>query len=206
MNMFLLFFSAWKWLGLTLPRLSSSGLLVEETKLLNFFSTLNHQLKMPTVSVDEQHFYKALGKNYTTQEFDELCFQFGIELDDDVRTQNRDNWLDTLPSTHSDLYHSDYYSIRTQTTEQVKKDGKGERPVSKEDFFSSLLILILSSFATSWSIILLLSSIPLFSDSQDRHPCKSLWSTMSWGYLSSSTRLFGKNAAASHEGLNPQGW
>ncbi|EPQ26368.1 uncharacterized protein PFL1_06016 [Pseudozyma flocculosa PF-1] len=39
---------------------------------------------MPTVSVDKEHFYQALGRTYTTQEFDELCFQFGIELDDDT--------------------------------------------------------------------------------------------------------------------------
>ncbi|CDU24934.1 probable FRS1-phenylalanyl-tRNA synthetase, beta subunit, cytosolic [Sporisorium scitamineum] len=39
---------------------------------------------MPTVAVDKEHFYKALGRTYTTQEFDELCFQFGIELDDDT--------------------------------------------------------------------------------------------------------------------------
>lgn len=39
---------------------------------------------MPTVSVDKQDLYDALGKSYTTQEFDELCFEFGIELDEDV--------------------------------------------------------------------------------------------------------------------------
>lgn len=54
---------------------------------------------MPTVSVDKEHFFASLGKQYTTEEFDELCFQFGIELDDD-------------------------------TTEEVKKAGNGERPVS----------------------------------------------------------------------------
>ena len=39
---------------------------------------------MPTVHVDKEHFYAALGRQYTTQEFDELCFQFGIELDEDT--------------------------------------------------------------------------------------------------------------------------
>ncbi|CAO1615438.1 unnamed protein product [Parajaminaea phylloscopi] len=39
---------------------------------------------MPTVSVDKENFFASLGKTYTTQEFDELCFQFGIELDDDT--------------------------------------------------------------------------------------------------------------------------
>lgn len=44
---------------------------------------------MPTVSVDKANFFKSLGKDYTTQEFDELCFQFGIELDDDTTEECR---------------------------------------------------------------------------------------------------------------------
>jgi phenylalanyl-tRNA synthetase beta chain len=39
---------------------------------------------MPTISVDKVALYKALGKEYTREEFDELCFEFGIELDDDT--------------------------------------------------------------------------------------------------------------------------
>lgn len=39
---------------------------------------------MPTVAVDKQDLFDLIGKNYTTEEFDELCFQFGIELDEDT--------------------------------------------------------------------------------------------------------------------------
>ncbi|KAG7876654.1 hypothetical protein KL938_004266 [Ogataea parapolymorpha] len=39
---------------------------------------------MPTVAVDKADLFALLGKNYTTDEFDELCFQFGIELDEDT--------------------------------------------------------------------------------------------------------------------------
>ncbi|KAK9460488.1 uncharacterized protein V1516DRAFT_639069 [Lipomyces oligophaga] len=39
---------------------------------------------MPTISVDKEDLYKALGRTYTTEEFDELCFEFGIELDEDT--------------------------------------------------------------------------------------------------------------------------
>ncbi|KAF5099429.1 hypothetical protein DV451_002962 [Geotrichum candidum] len=38
---------------------------------------------MPTISVDKEDLYKSLGRSYTTEEFDELCFEFGIELDED---------------------------------------------------------------------------------------------------------------------------
>ncbi|CAI5987573.1 unnamed protein product [Closterium sp. NIES-65] len=39
-------------------------------------------LRMPTVSVGRDRLFAALGKTYTEEEFDELCFEFGIELDD----------------------------------------------------------------------------------------------------------------------------
>nr|CAG8517026.1 5482_t:CDS:10 [Entrophospora candida] len=39
---------------------------------------------MPTVNVDKEEFYKCLGKQYSTEEFRELCFEFGIELEEDT--------------------------------------------------------------------------------------------------------------------------
>ncbi|XP_022766428.1 phenylalanine--tRNA ligase beta subunit, cytoplasmic isoform X2 [Durio zibethinus] len=37
---------------------------------------------MPTVSVARDRLFAALGRSYTQEEFEELCFNFGIELDD----------------------------------------------------------------------------------------------------------------------------
>ncbi|KAG9454720.1 hypothetical protein H6P81_007624 [Aristolochia fimbriata] len=37
---------------------------------------------MPTVSVGRDRLFSALGRTYTQEEFEELCFDFGIELDD----------------------------------------------------------------------------------------------------------------------------
>ncbi|XP_075661936.1 phenylalanine--tRNA ligase beta subunit, cytoplasmic [Castanea sativa] len=37
---------------------------------------------MPTVSIGRDRLFEALGKTYTQEEFEELCFSFGIELDD----------------------------------------------------------------------------------------------------------------------------
>lgn len=42
---------------------------------------------MPTVAVDKQELFERLGQTYTTEEFDELCFEFGIELDEDTEGQ-----------------------------------------------------------------------------------------------------------------------
>ncbi|KAL1863579.1 phenylalanine--tRNA ligase subunit beta [Paecilomyces lecythidis] len=44
---------------------------------------------MPTISVDKYELFKELGRNYTTEEFDELCFEFGIELDEDTENEER---------------------------------------------------------------------------------------------------------------------
>ncbi|KAI7861052.1 beta subunit of phenylalanyl-tRNA synthetase [Circinella umbellata] len=39
---------------------------------------------MPTVTVDKQLLFEALEKEYTNEEFNELCFRFGIELEEDT--------------------------------------------------------------------------------------------------------------------------
>lgn len=44
---------------------------------------------MPTIGVDKAALYKALGREYTKDEFDELCFEFGIELDEDTSETKR---------------------------------------------------------------------------------------------------------------------
>jgi phenylalanyl-tRNA synthetase beta chain len=38
--------------------------------------------KMPTAVVERDDLFERLGRTYTDEEFDELCFQFGVELDD----------------------------------------------------------------------------------------------------------------------------
>ncbi|KAL2826860.1 hypothetical protein BDW59DRAFT_144844 [Aspergillus cavernicola] len=44
---------------------------------------------MPTISVDKAALFEELGRDYTTEEFDELCFEFGIELDEDTTNSDR---------------------------------------------------------------------------------------------------------------------
>ncbi len=39
---------------------------------------------MPTITVNKQQLFDLLGKNYTQDEFDELTFQFGVEIDEDT--------------------------------------------------------------------------------------------------------------------------
>ncbi|KAL8714193.1 MAG: hypothetical protein Q9220_001922 [cf. Caloplaca sp. 1 TL-2023] len=44
---------------------------------------------MPTITVDKAGLFEALGQDYTTEEFDDLCFDFGIELDEDTSLNER---------------------------------------------------------------------------------------------------------------------
>lgn len=37
---------------------------------------------MPNITVVRDHLFEAIGRHYTDQEFDELCFEFGVEVDD----------------------------------------------------------------------------------------------------------------------------
>lgn len=37
---------------------------------------------MPTIALDRDELFSRLGRTYTDEEFDELCFAFGVELDD----------------------------------------------------------------------------------------------------------------------------
>ncbi|UKZ69062.1 uncharacterized protein TrAtP1_010073 [Trichoderma atroviride] len=44
---------------------------------------------MPTISVDKYKLFEALGRKFTKQEFEDLCFEFGIELDEDTEEEER---------------------------------------------------------------------------------------------------------------------
>jgi phenylalanyl-tRNA synthetase beta chain len=37
---------------------------------------------MPNITLIRDHLFQAIGKHYTEHEFDELCFEFGVEVDD----------------------------------------------------------------------------------------------------------------------------
>lgn len=37
---------------------------------------------MPNITLIRSHLFEAIGKEFTDKEFDELCFEFGVEVDD----------------------------------------------------------------------------------------------------------------------------
>jgi hypothetical protein len=38
-------------------------------------------LIMPNITLIRDHLFEAIGRTYTDEEFDELCFEFGVEVD-----------------------------------------------------------------------------------------------------------------------------
>ena len=45
---------------------------------------------MPTIGVNRDELMRCLGAQYSETEFDELCFEFGLELDEVVKEDNGD--------------------------------------------------------------------------------------------------------------------
>ncbi|PPQ99058.1 hypothetical protein CVT24_003618 [Panaeolus cyanescens] len=58
---------------------------------------------MPTVSVDKADLWERLGQEYTTEEFDKLCFDYGIELDEDTTEEVEEMIKKGLPAERPQL-------------------------------------------------------------------------------------------------------
>lgn len=53
---------------------------------------------MPTISVDKYRLFEALGQQYTTEEFDQLCFDFGM-----TNTSGTKSWLANFDQESSSM-------------------------------------------------------------------------------------------------------
>ncbi|KAF5322102.1 hypothetical protein D9619_000816 [Psilocybe cf. subviscida] len=53
---------------------------------------------MPTIAVDKAELWERLGKEYTTEEFDKLCFDYGLELDEDTTAEVEEAIKKGLPA------------------------------------------------------------------------------------------------------------
>ncbi|KAI0403062.1 phenylalanyl-tRNA synthetase [Xylaria palmicola] len=64
---------------------------------------------MPTIGVDKEDFFVALGQRFTADEFQALCFDYGIELDEDTEDdparppEERPELKIEVPANRSDL-------------------------------------------------------------------------------------------------------
>ncbi|KAI9296076.1 phenylalanyl-tRNA synthetase beta subunit [Neoconidiobolus thromboides FSU 785] len=95
---------------------------------------------MPTVNVDKQDLYQILGKEYTSKEFEELCFEFGIELEEDT---------------------SLFEMAAKEKGSTLKAEGLSERPLLKIDIPANRYdLLCIEGISRALSIFLGRSKLP----------------------------------------------
>ncbi|KAG4306103.1 hypothetical protein PORY_000091 [Pneumocystis oryctolagi] len=58
---------------------------------------------MPTIILDKEDLFNALNCNYTTREFEELCFDFGLELEEDTSELEIVNEISKRPQLKIDV-------------------------------------------------------------------------------------------------------
>lgn len=58
---------------------------------------------MPTIAIDKAELWERLGKEYTTEEFDKLCFEYGLELDEDTTSEVEEAIKKGLPAERPQL-------------------------------------------------------------------------------------------------------
>ena len=64
---------------------------------------------MPTIGIEDKLLFRALGRQYTEKEFDQLCFDYGLELDEVVTekvegtTQEKIVYKIDIPANRYDL-------------------------------------------------------------------------------------------------------
>jgi len=76
---------------------------------------------MPTVSVNRDELYKSLNQEYTDQALDELCFEFGIELDDVVVEDNQVIYKFDIPANRYDLLCIQGIALALNTFRQLRE-------------------------------------------------------------------------------------
>ena len=87
----LILIRSWRRMGLATRKLRLFALCYLESQgvqINNRLISFAEKLKMPTVGLKRDLLFEALGQKFTEQEFDELCFEFGLELDEVVTEVN----------------------------------------------------------------------------------------------------------------------
>lgn len=56
---------------------------------------------MPTISINKKYFHKLLGKTLSDEEFENLCFDYGLEVEEDKEVET--NIKVELPANRYDL-------------------------------------------------------------------------------------------------------
>lgn len=96
---------------------------------------------MPTINVDKENLFANLGRTYTTGEFRELCFEFGIELEEDTSAKE----------------------MMSREQGSDKAEGLSDRPLLKIDIPANRYdLLCIEGISRALNIFLGKSSLPAY--------------------------------------------
>ncbi|KAF7301803.1 Phenylalanyl-tRNA synthetase subunit beta [Mycena indigotica] len=92
---------------------------------------------MPTIAIDKADLWERLGQEYSSEEFDHLLFEYGLELDDDTTSEITDELKKVFPS-HSPVALADINELveKAKTEKNVEIDRpqlKIEIPANRYD-------------------------------------------------------------------------
>lgn len=73
---------------------------------------------MPTISIKKKYFYELLGKTLSDQEFEDHCFDFGLELEEDKESE--ENIKVELPANRYDLFCVEGLALAFQNYLELK--------------------------------------------------------------------------------------
>lgn len=68
---------------------------------------------MPTISINKKYFHKLLGKVLSDSEFEEICFEYGLEVEEDKESEEKIKV--ELPANRYDLLSVEGLSMALKT-------------------------------------------------------------------------------------------
>ena len=149
---------------------------------------------MPNVTLIRSHLFEAIGRTYTDKEFDELCFEFGVEVDDvetqliEVNTCFKRSYAMLILVRCSNCYC--YCIFITFTKWQFTADGSKEEhvvyviaiPANRYD------LLCMEGFSRALRIFLDIEKQPVSStqcvERRSTHTHEYIWDRIFWSSLS----------------------
>ena len=108
---------------------------MKSSKLCFLIQPPPFSLAMPTVSVHRDTLFKDLGQTYDEDTFQNLCFDFGIELDDVVVEEGETIFKIDIPANRYDLLCIQGIGQALNTFRQTQKEPIFKKIEGKEKIF-----------------------------------------------------------------------
>ena len=106
---------------------------------------------MPTVSVERDALFTQLGRSYSDEQFDELCFEFGIELDE--ITSEREEALKSLSDAGKQLSKTEVEALSSAVVYKIDVPANRYDLLCIEGLSRALKIFLSDMDAPTYKIV-----------------------------------------------------